>query len=118
MRRSFGFLSTACRIRSTAWVTLSRHCVRRVLWRPGFPLVEALPSGNSAVALAPLFAAFTGSTAPSDFFIPCVIGFGFLLPYAAPSRTSGQNEDLPGPDERLSCVHGFSDTAEPGNLSP
>ena len=31
VRRSFGFLSTACRIRSVACVTLSRHCVRRVL---------------------------------------------------------------------------------------
>ena len=71
-------------MKARAWIegacaTLARHCVRRVLWLPGFPLVEALPSGSSAVALAPLFAAFTGSTAPSDFFIPCVIGFGFPL---------------------------------------
>ena len=49
---------------------LARHCVRRVLWPPGFPLVEALSSGDSAGACASLFAAITGRTASSDFFKP------------------------------------------------
>ena len=47
-------------------------------------MVEALSSDDSAGAHAPLFAAITGRTASSDFFQPFIIGFGFLLPYAAP----------------------------------
>ena len=115
---SCGFLVAACRIRSTACDTLSRPCVRCVLWPREFPLVEALPSGGSAGALAPLFAAFTGTIASSDFFIPCIIGYGVLLPAAAPVRLPGQNEDLPGPGEGRTNVHGFSDTVEPGIPSP
>ena len=57
---SCGFLVAACRIRSTACDTPTRPCVRYVLWSCEFPLVEALPSGNSAGAFAPLFAAFIG----------------------------------------------------------
>ena len=57
---SCGFLVAACRIRSTACDTLSRPCVRYVLWSCEFPLVEALPSSSSAGAVAPLFAAFIG----------------------------------------------------------
>jgi hypothetical protein len=89
-----------------------------VLWSRRFPLVEALPSGDSAGVCAPLFAAFTGSTASSDFFIPCIIGYGILLPAAAPVRLPGQNEDLPGPDEGHTDVLGFSDTVEPAIPSP
>ena len=54
-----------------------------------FPLVEALSSGDSAEALAPLFAALTGRTASSDFFKPFVIGFGFLHSLRGPTTTSG-----------------------------
>ena len=73
---SRGFLVAACRIRSAACVTLSRLCVRRVLSLRGFPLVEALPSTDSAGARAPLFARFDGTLAPSDFFTPSISGFG------------------------------------------
>ena len=48
--------------------------------------------------------------ASSDFFIPYIIGYGILLPAAAPVRLPGQNEDLPGPDEGRTNVHGFFDT--------
>ena len=115
---SCGFLVAACRIRSTACDTPTRPCVRYVLWSCEFPLVEALPSGNSAGAFAPLFAAFIGTPASSDFFIPCTIGYGILLPAAAPVRLPGQNEDLPGPDEGRTNVHGFSDTVESSIPSP
>ena len=87
-----------------------RASVRYVLWSCEFPLVEALPSGSSAGAFAPLFAAYIGTPASSDFFIPCTIGYGILLPSAAPVRLPGQNEDLPGPDEGRTKLHGFSDT--------
>ena len=60
-----------------------------MLWRSGFPLVEALSSGDSAEALASLFAALTGRTAPSAFFIPFVIGFGFLHSLHGPATTFG-----------------------------
>jgi hypothetical protein len=89
-----------------------------VLWSRRFPLVEALPSGDSAGVCAPLFAAFTGSTASSDFFIPDTIGFGILLPSAAPVRLPGRNEDLPGPNEGRTDVPGFFDTVEPSITSP
>ena len=115
---SCGFLVAACRIRSAAWVTLSRLCVRRVLSRRGFPLVEALPSTDSAGARAPLFARFAGSMAPSDFFTPCISGFGYLLPFAAPARLPGQSEDLPGPGGGRTCVPGVSDAAKPFHTSP
>ena len=96
----------------------SRPCVRCVLWSREFPLVEALPSGDSAGACAPLFAAFNGTSASSDFFIPCTIGYGILLPVAAPVRLPGRNEDLPGPDEGRTNVHGFFDTVAPSIPSP
>ena len=89
VRRSFGFLSAAFRIRAAACGTLTRHWVRRVLWQSGFPLVEALSSGDSAEARAPLFAALTGRTASSDFFKPFIIGFGFLHSLRGPSTTTG-----------------------------
>ena len=59
-------------------------------------MVEALSSGDSAEARAPLFAALTGRMAPSDFFKPFIIGFGFLHSLPAPLRHVGQSEDLPG----------------------
>ena len=115
---SCGCLVAACRIRSTACHTPSRPCVRGVLWSRRFPFVEALRSGGSAGACAPLFADFTGSTASSDFFIPDTIGFGILLPSAAPVRLPGRNEDLPGPNEGRTDVLGFFDTVEPCIPSP
>ena len=87
-----------------------------MLWSREFPLVEALPSGDSAGACAPLFAAFTGTIASSDFFIPYIIGYGILLPAAAPVRLPGQNEGMvAGPGTN---VHGFFDTVAPSIPSP
>ena len=72
-----GYLTAkACRIRPAAWLTLSRRCVRRVLSLRGFPLVEALPSTDSAGICTPVFARFDGNIAPSDFFTPFISGFG------------------------------------------
>jgi len=48
VRRSRGSRRTNCRIRSAACDALSRHCVRRVLWPPGFPLGSLLGSIGSA----------------------------------------------------------------------
>ena len=89
VRRSFWFLSAAFRIRAAACGTLARHWVRRVLWQSEFPLVEALSSGDSAEARAPLFAALTGRMASSDFFKPFIIGFGFLHSLRGPFTTIG-----------------------------
>ena len=72
-----------------SWGTLARRWVRRVLWRSGFPLVEALSSGDSAGTRAPLFAALTGRMASSDFFKPFIIGFGLLHSLRGPTTTSG-----------------------------
>ncbi len=86
----------ASRIPSAACGTRARHGVRCVLGRPGFPWVEARSSSGSAEADAPGFAAFPGTTASSDFFQPCIPGFGFLLPHAVPPPPAGPLEDLPG----------------------
>ena len=86
---SCGFLVAACRIRLTACDTLPRPCVRYVLWSREFPLVEALPSGDSAGVCAPLFAAFIGTTASSDFFIPSIVGFGIIPFLCGPGSTAG-----------------------------
>ena len=56
--------------------------------------------------------------APSDFFTPFISGFGYLLPFAAPIRPSGQSEDLPGPGDGLTCVHGVPDAAKLPCTSP
>ena len=89
---SRGFLVTACRIRATACATLARHCVRHVLWSREFPLVEALPSGDSAGARAPLFVAFISTIPSSDCSIPYVIGYGYFHSFAAPLRFRGKME--------------------------
>ena len=41
-----------------------------------------------------------------------------LLPFAAPARLPGRSEDLPGPDEGRSYVHGVSDAAKLPCTSP
>ena len=82
MRRTLRSLCTNCRIRSAACDTLSRFCVRRVLWPSGFPLGSALGSTGSAEADAPLFAGFTATMAESDFSMPFIIGYGLLLSFA------------------------------------
>src|ERR1700733_6174251 len=48
----------ACRIRSSACVTLSRLCVRHVLCCSGVPSVPALRSARSASSVEDLFAGF------------------------------------------------------------
>ena len=139
VRRSFGFLVAACRIRSAACDTLARPCVRRVLWLPGFPLAAALFSRDSAGAGAPLFAPFIDTMAASDCFASFIISSDFSFPSAAPARLPGRSEAFPGPlracmgswtprkssrkrtasvafdhgESGFTRVHGFLDTAEP-----
>ena len=68
----------ACRTRSSAWVTLARSCVRRVLCWSAFSSVPALGSTHSAATVVEptlaLFAGFTATTAGSDFSRSCIIG--------------------------------------------
>ena len=59
------------RIRSTAWYTVPRHCVRSVLWSRKFPLVMGLGSTNSATARTALFASFS-ATMPMSHSIRAV----------------------------------------------
>ena len=104
MSFSFEVLVTACRIRSTAWGTVPRPCVRPVLWSCGFPLVDVLPSGSSAGACAPLFAAFFGTMTSSDCFTSYIFRSDYLLSSAAPVRLPGQSEALPSPNAGLTHV--------------
>ncbi len=98
--------SAAFRIRSAACGT--RHCVRRVLWCPEFPLVEALSSANSAEA--PLFAAFTG---------PLLQTVRHRLRLSPSLHGPDRRDSLKisqGPDRRR--TDGFSDTAGRAGISP
>ena len=61
-------------MRPAACDPLPRFCARRGLWPATLPLGPALPSSNSAGPEGPLFAAFSGNTAESDFFQSCIIG--------------------------------------------
>ena len=86
------------RIRSAAWYTDLRHCVRSVLWPREFPLVTGLGSASSAAARTALFAGFSATMPVSDSFGPYIIG---LRHRAFPMRSRpqpGQPEGLPGPD--------------------
>ena len=113
-----GYLTAkACRIHPAAWLTLSRRCVRRVLSLRGFPLVEALPSTNSAGTCTPcspastvIFPRPTSSLRSSQASV--------LLPFAAPARLPVRSEDLPGPDGGRTDVHGVSDAAKLPCTSP
>ena len=58
MNLSFFLCLAAFRTQSSAWDTLSRICVRRVLCWPMFPLVPALRSTASAAGLPALFGSF------------------------------------------------------------
>ena len=111
VRRSRGSRCTNCRIRSAACVTLSRSCVRRVLWPSRIPLGSVLRSIDSAGTLIPLFADFTATIPESDFSMPFIIGYGFLLSSSDPATTAGWHGDLPGPGAVRTYVHGFLDTA-------
>ena len=64
VRRTPGSRCTNCRIRSTACDTLSRSCVRRMLWLFGFPLGSVLGSIGSAGTGVPLFAEWITSPHP------------------------------------------------------
>ena len=72
------------RIRSAAWYTELRHCVRSVLRPREFPLVTGLGSASSAAARTALFAGFSATMPVSDFFGPFIIG---LRPRAFPMRS-------------------------------
>ena len=107
VRRSRGSRRTNRRIRSAACDALSRHCVRRALWLPGFPLGSVLGSIGSAGTLIPLFVDFAATSTESDFSMPFIFGYGFLLSSATPPTTAGWHGDLPGPGAARTCVHGF-----------
>ena len=88
---SFVLVFATCRMRSSACVTLSRLCVRRVLCCSAFSLVPVLGSPGSAAsapatdcsaaALSALFAGFSATMTESDFPRPCIIDYG-----SSPSR--------------------------------
>jgi len=70
-----------CRMRTSAWDTLSRSCARRVLCWLAFPSAPALRSTGSAADRFALFAGFIATTAESDFSCPFVGGYS-----SSPSR--------------------------------
>ena len=101
VRRSRGSRCTNCRIRSAACVTLSRCCARRVLWLPEFPLGSVLGSTGSAGTCVPLFVGFTATMTESDFSMPFIIGYGFLLSSAIPPRQRDGMETSQVPVQRV-----------------
>jgi hypothetical protein len=61
---SFFLCLAVCRMRSSAWDTLTRFCARRVLCWPAFPLASALGSAGSAADRSALFVGFTPECVP------------------------------------------------------
>ena len=100
-RRTLRSLCTNCRIRSAACDTLSRSCVRRVPWPPGFPLGSAPGSTGSVGADVPLFAGFTATMVESDFSMPFIIDYGLLLSFAIPPQ---QREGIETSQVLVQCV--------------
>ena len=86
MRRPRGSRCTNRRIRSAACDTLSQPCVWRMLWLSRFPSGSVLRSIGSAGTVVPLFADFKATIPESDFSMPFIIGYGFLLSFAIPLR--------------------------------
>src|SRR4051794_12979729 len=69
---SFFLCLAACRMRSSAWDTLSRFCARRVLCCPAFPSVPALGSPNSALRCPALFVGFIAVESGEVGLTPCL----------------------------------------------
>ncbi len=91
MNRSFFLVLAACRTRSSAWVTLSRFCARRVLCCVAFPLVPTLRSTGSAAGRPALFVGFSRRMPPAFVRIATTIGSDSSFPFidgygSSPSR--------------------------------
>ena len=103
MNLSFFLRLAACRTRSSACDTLSRHCVRRVLCWPAFPLAPALGSTGSAAVAPALFVGFPATMAESDFSRPCIIGYGSSPSRCGPAVSSRRSIPRP-PGSRTRSV--------------
>jgi hypothetical protein len=84
-------------MRTCAWDTASRLCVRTVLCRSAFLSIPPLPSTGSAAGRPALFAGFIGTIGESDFCAPFIIGFGLWPSRCGPPTTAGGDADLPVP---------------------
>src|SRR5205823_3606434 len=102
-----------CRMRSSACVTLSRSCARRVLCWLAFPSASALGSTDSAASCPALFVGFPATIAESDFPRPFIIGYGSSPSRCGPERrtAAGQMWDLPVPVQGASAHARFFDHA-------
>src|SRR5262249_47044235 len=80
----------ACRTHHNLCDSLPRLCVRHECACGAFPLVDLLPSANSAAnASAPaLFARFTGTTRPSDSLQTCMSTLRLLAFFDRPTPPS------------------------------
>ena len=121
VRRSFGFLSAAFRIRAAACGTLARRRVRRVIWQSGFPLVEALSLRRLQQKLRR--SSLVRRPHRSYGLIRLLQTVHHRLRFSPfPTRPlydkRGSLKTSQGPDRRRANVHGFSDTAGLADISP
>src|SRR6516225_6472702 len=98
-------------MRSSAWVTRTRPCVRSVLCWSAFPLVPALGSAGSAADFAALFAGFIATTAGCDFSRPLIGGYVSSPSRRGPKHSGslGQTRDIPDSDAIFFQRDGFFD---------
>src|SRR5262249_6020144 len=90
-------LFAACRTRHNPCDSLPRLCVRHECACGAFPLVDLLPSADSAAnapALA-LFARFTGTMRPSDSLQTCMSTLRPLAFFDRPACPCGRLHGLP-----------------------
>jgi len=118
VRFSFFLVLATCRMRSSAWDTLSRSCARRVRCWSAFPLASALGSIGSAAGCPALFVDFSATMAESDFSGSCIIGYGSSPSRCGPATACrpGQSRDLPVPEQGASAhARVFDRAGSPGH---
>ena len=97
MNRSFFLVLAACRTRSSAWVTLSRFCARRVLCWFAFPLVPTLRYTGSATGRPALFVGFIANTVGSDSSFLFIDGYGSSPSRRGPAQPMAARSGLRSP---------------------
>jgi hypothetical protein len=116
VNRSFFRCLATSRMRSSASVTLSRSCARRVLCWSAFPLVSALRSTGSAAGRPALFVGFTATMAEADFPRPWFIGYGSSPSRCGPGRQSRRWSNAGSPRFRRD-LFGRDVVFDPGRAS-
>ncbi len=107
-----------CRTRSAAWDTVTRSCVRPVLWPREFLSVAVLRSTSSAEPKGSLFAGFLTTMTASDSLEPCIFGYGWLPSRSGPALCQGGSKASQVPMLCVCACLGSSTPRSPSSPHP